>query len=71
MRPTLRASWALASTPSRVLDWVVSFSTTSPMQRSGARKHEVMGVIAKSLGDADIQAAAVYFSSFEIQLKSR
>ncbi|NEX61898.1 c-type cytochrome [Noviherbaspirillum galbum] len=37
--------------------------------RSGARKNEIMSVIAKPLSDADIDNLAAYYSSFEIQLK--
>ena len=31
--------------------------------RSGARRHEVMEVVARSLGDEEIAALAVYFES--------
>jgi cytochrome c553 len=37
--------------------------------RSGKRSHEVMGVIAKSLTDADIANLAAWFGSLEIALK--
>lgn len=35
--------------------------------RSGARKHEVMAVIAKPLSDEDIQNLAAWFSSVRIE----
>lgn len=34
--------------------------------RSGARKHEVMGVMAKPLSDADIQNLAAWYASIRI-----
>jgi cytochrome c553 len=35
--------------------------------RSGARRHEVMGVIAKPLSDEDIAQLAAWFSSIRIE----
>jgi cytochrome c553 len=35
--------------------------------RSGARKHEVMSLIAKPLTDDDIQQLAVWFSSIQVK----
>lgn len=35
--------------------------------RSGERKHEVMGVIAKSLSDSDIEAVASWYSSIKLE----
>jgi cytochrome c553 len=35
--------------------------------RSGARKHEVMGVLAKPLSDADISDLAAWFASIRIE----
>jgi cytochrome c553 len=37
--------------------------------RSGKRAHEVMGVVAKPLTDADIADLAAWFASLEIVLK--
>jgi len=37
--------------------------------RSGKRVHEVMGVVAKPLTDADIADLAAWFSSLEVVLK--
>ncbi len=37
--------------------------------RSGERKHEVMGVIAKTLSDQDIEAVAAWYSSIQIEAK--
>jgi cytochrome c553 len=37
--------------------------------RSGKRAHEVMGVVAKPLTDADIADLAAWFASLEIGLK--
>jgi cytochrome c553 len=37
--------------------------------RSGKRAHEVMGVIAKPLTDADIADLAAWFASLEVVLK--
>ena len=37
--------------------------------RSGKRAHEVMGVVAKPLTDADIAELAAWFASLEIVLK--
>jgi cytochrome c553 len=38
--------------------------------RSGARKHEVMGVIAKGLSDADIANLAAWFASVKVEAKA-
>ncbi len=38
--------------------------------RSGARKHEVMSLMAKPLSDADIDNLAAWFGSIEVQLKT-
>jgi cytochrome c553 len=38
--------------------------------RSGARKHEVMNVVAKPLSDADIDALAAWYSSIKIEVKT-
>jgi cytochrome c553 len=35
--------------------------------RSGARRHEVMAVVAKPLSDADIDALAGWFASLKVQ----
>lgn len=35
--------------------------------RSGERKHEVMGVIAKTLSDSDIEAVAAWYSSIKLE----
>jgi cytochrome c553 len=37
--------------------------------RSGARKHEVMSMMAKPLSDNDIAQAAAYFSGIQIEVK--
>lgn len=37
--------------------------------RSGARPHEVMGVMAKSLSDADIDNLAAWFASLKVEAK--
>jgi cytochrome c553 len=37
--------------------------------RSGKRAHEVMGVIAKPLSDADIDAVAAWYSSIRFEVK--
>jgi cytochrome c553 len=37
--------------------------------RSGARKHEVMSMMAKPLSDTDITQAAAYFSGIQIEVK--
>ena len=37
--------------------------------RSGKRAHEVMGVVAKPLTDADISDLAAWFASLEIALR--
>ena len=38
--------------------------------RSGARKHEVMNVVAKPLTDADIDALSAWYSSIRIEVKA-
>ena len=38
--------------------------------RSGARKHEVMSLMAKPLSDVDIANLAAWFASQQIELKS-
>jgi cytochrome c553 len=38
--------------------------------RSGARKHEVMQVIAKPLSDDDIAKAAAWFAAIKIEAKA-
>ena len=35
--------------------------------RSGTRRHEVMGVVAKPLSDADIEDLAAWFASIRIE----
>ena len=35
--------------------------------RSGERKHEVMGVIARQLSDSDITALAAWFAAIRVQ----
>jgi cytochrome c553 len=37
--------------------------------RSGARKHEVMAVMAKPLSDADIENLAAWYNSIQIEIK--
>lgn len=37
--------------------------------RDGSRKHEVMGVIAKPLSDADIDALAGWFASLQVEVR--
>lgn len=37
--------------------------------RSGARRHEVMGVIAKPLSDGDIANLAAWFASIRVEVK--
>lgn len=37
--------------------------------RSGARKHEVMNVVAKPLSDAELEALAAWYASFLIEVK--
>jgi cytochrome c553 len=39
--------------------------------RSGARKHEVMSVIARPLSDVDIADLAAWYASIEIEVKPR
>lgn len=39
--------------------------------RTGRRQHEVMGVVAKQLSDADIAELSSWFSSFEIEARAR
>lgn len=38
--------------------------------RSGARKHEVMNVMAKPLSDADIDDLAAWYASLKIEVKA-
>lgn len=38
--------------------------------RSGARKHEVMAVIAKGLSDAEIDDLAAWFASVKVEAKA-
>ena len=38
--------------------------------RSGARKHEVMGVMAKPLSDSDIDDLAAWFASLQISVQA-
>jgi cytochrome c553 len=38
--------------------------------RSGARQHEVMAVIARQLGDADIHNVAAWFSSIRVEARA-
>lgn len=38
--------------------------------RSGARQHEVMGVMAKSLSDADIADLAAWFASLKVEVRT-
>lgn len=38
--------------------------------RSGARKHEVMNVVAKPLSDADIDALSAWYASIKIEVRS-
>jgi cytochrome c553 len=35
--------------------------------RSGRRTHEVMGILAKGLGDADIADLAAWYASIEVK----
>jgi cytochrome c553 len=37
--------------------------------RSGARRHEVMNVMAKPLSDADIENLAAWFASLKVEVK--
>ncbi|MFG5408567.1 c-type cytochrome [Piscinibacter sakaiensis] len=37
--------------------------------RSGRRQHEVMSVIARPLGDAEIAELAAYYASLQIEVK--
>ncbi len=39
--------------------------------RDGKRHNEVMGVIAKTMSNADIENVSAYFAQFEIELKKR
>ena len=39
--------------------------------RSGARRHEVMNVIAKPLADADIEALADWYSSLLVEAREK
>jgi cytochrome c553 len=49
-----------------------AFYTSAQLKayRSGARKHEVMNVVAKPLSDADIDALAAWYSSIRIEVKT-
>jgi len=38
--------------------------------KTGARKNEMMSVVAPSLGDSDIADLAAYFSSIEVEVKT-
>lgn len=38
--------------------------------RSGARKHEVMNVVAKPLSDADIDILSAWYASIKIEVKA-
>ncbi|HSN91298.1 MAG TPA: cytochrome c [Anaeromyxobacteraceae bacterium] len=38
--------------------------------RSGKRSHEVMGVVAKGLGDADIADLAAWYASIEVRAET-
>jgi cytochrome c553 len=38
--------------------------------RSGKRAHEVMGVIAKPMSDADIDAVSAWYAAIKIEVKS-
>jgi cytochrome c553 len=38
--------------------------------RSGARKHEVMNVVAKPLSDADIDTLSAWYASIKIEVKA-
>jgi cytochrome c553 len=38
--------------------------------RAGTRRHEVMNVVAKPLTDAEIDALAAWFASFQLQIKT-
>lgn len=38
--------------------------------RSGARRHEVMNVIAKPLGDEDIEHLAAWFASLKVEARA-
>jgi cytochrome c553 len=44
-------------------------STQMKAYRSGERRHEVMGVMAKTLSDQDIEALSAWFASFKIEVK--
>lgn len=39
--------------------------------RSGKRTHEVMGVIAKALSDAEIDNLAAWFASIRVEVRER
>jgi cytochrome c553 len=38
--------------------------------RSGARRHEVMGVIAKAMTDADIEATSAWYAAQRIRIEA-
>jgi cytochrome c553 len=44
-------------------------STQLKHYRSGERKHEVMGVMAKTLSDEDIEALSQWFASIKYEVK--
>jgi cytochrome c553 len=44
-------------------------STQLKHYRSGERKHEVMGVMAKTLNDEDIEALSQWFASIKYEVK--
>jgi cytochrome c553 len=47
----------------------IYFTEQMKAYRSGKRSHEVMGVIAKSLADADIDNLAVWYESIKITVE--
>jgi cytochrome c553 len=47
----------------------IYFAEQMKAYRSGKRSHEVMGVIAKSLADADIDNLAVWYESIKITVE--
>jgi cytochrome c553 len=44
-------------------------STQLKAYRTGDRRHEVMGVMAKTLSDEDIDALSAWFASIKIEVK--
>jgi cytochrome c553 len=44
-------------------------STQLKAYRTGERRHEVMGVMAKTLSDEDIDALSAWFASIKIEVK--